>query len=108
MSAWTEQDAKALWCPLSRVADVNLGGSTNRPDCGTSCLASGCMMWRWLDPEEREVFSVPGKPDRTKDQIKYPLTGRDQSGSWFKRDVKDRRGYCGLAGTRGLSFAGTP
>lgn len=35
----TEEQAKKLWCPMSR-------GREHAQD-STHCLGSGCMLWRW-------------------------------------------------------------
>jgi hypothetical protein len=56
---YTEEEIKTKWCPMIRESDMDgSSGSWNRPHLisadgkpvnHTGCLASGCMMWRWLD-----------------------------------------------------------
>lgn len=46
---YTEPKAKDRWCPMVRSPQgkydwTNREGFTN----GTHCIASECMMWRWL------------------------------------------------------------
>jgi hypothetical protein len=77
---WTENDAKALWCPMTRVGDFNLGGTANRPDGSVNCLASGCMMWR----KSGQIGLGPNGEKRDRD-----MDGRTR---WLDT------GYCGLAG----------
>lgn len=62
------------------------------------CIAASCMGWRWFDPEKEELFCIPGRTPLRKDQVRYPLAGLDQSGSWKFVKVEHRRGYCGYAG----------
>lgn len=58
----TEIEAKKRWCPMSRYILLTTGelisnrqGYVNDP--WDSCLASGCMMWRW---KSGEGFSEQG------------------------------------------------
>lgn len=49
----TEESAKKLWCPMARVyADKNNFYYDTRAEFTvnptTTCLASSCMMWRWV------------------------------------------------------------
>lgn len=76
---WTEQDAKAMWCPFTRIGDINLGGVANRPDASTNCIASGCLMWRKI---ETTAFKLEADAEFKK------------TGARFSSDT----GYCGLAG----------
>lgn len=91
----TEDEAKKLWCPMVRHAVEDLPG-TNR--AGTSnptkvtdwngCIASGCAMWRWAEPEKRKCPKCGGiGPLNCTTCFGTGRTTRD-----------DRRGYCGLAG----------
>ena len=61
----TEEAAKSLWCPFSRVifnaqdkdAKTHGAASFNRTSDGCAhnkCLGSGCMAWEWHD-EERHL-----------------------------------------------------
>lgn len=84
--------------PVDTTTEEADGMNVTRVKAYATCWGARCMMWRWLDPEQEEVFAAPGKPIRRKDQVGYPLTGIDQSGSWQMRTVENRRGYCGLAG----------
>lgn len=53
---YDEQTAKTKWCPLVRFTPIiNSGiiipGDRKRTEDGKiddSCLASSCMMWRWV------------------------------------------------------------
>ena len=72
-----EDTAKTKWCPMTRVGDVNLGGSTNVEHNNINCIASGCMMWRETDNEYIPKASFPSDDSKP---ISYPA------------------GYCGLAG----------
>lgn len=78
---WTEDEARTKWCPMNRCGDINLGGTSNRPDGETSCIASGCMMWRKKD----QIGIGPNGEKRDRD-----MDGRTR---WVDR------GYCGLAGS---------
>lgn len=53
------EDAKTKWCPFARVlgsgplpvGHASAFGSVNRADkpLSTSCIADGCMAWRWVE-----------------------------------------------------------
>jgi len=73
MTLKTESEARQCWCPFARAQ----GDGANRtffPDedaskdgevlSGMTCLASGCMAWRW-DPrdDERGYCGLVGTPD---------------------------------------------
>ena len=65
----TEVEAKTKWCPESRIPPDNLqvtGPSANRMQGGdATCLASGCMMWRWYEKTsetENGYCGLAGKP----------------------------------------------
>jgi hypothetical protein len=50
----TEDEAKTKWCPMVRVIAYNGTYSSNRLDSSVmskKCIASNCMLWRWLHPE---------------------------------------------------------
>jgi len=67
----TEKDARKLWCPLVRLVVITNDSNNNvlnkasfnkclkegtgdaRIPVGAYCIASSCMMWQWLDDEER-------------------------------------------------------
>lgn len=77
--SFTPAEAKTKWCPFAVVAEASPSGVLasrpafnrveagngflNRPDA-SSCLATGCMMWRWNDDviprEELNEFTRPG------------------------------------------------
>lgn len=42
----TEDEAKQKWCPFVQAVG-EFGSYTNRGDFKKTCLASGCMAWRW-------------------------------------------------------------
>ena len=82
----TEADAKTKWCFAARVPGH--GGTTvNRhsvdtrdPPAMTRCFGAACMAWRWHGHVDAEGH------------IWEPL-GEDSY-----KGVKERRGFCGLAG----------
>jgi hypothetical protein len=53
----TEEDAKTKWCPLLvKFNNIPVGGAyIKMPVLQTTCIASGCMMWRWF-PEKTEGY----------------------------------------------------
>lgn len=63
----TEEDAKTKWCPFTRVALVTSPNRTASMGTGgyaditkeTRCLASGCMMWRWIVPPYDNLRTLP-------------------------------------------------
>ena len=81
-----EEEAKTKWCPMVQVIVAPNDSTwqnhalTNRLDMvldgghEQQCLASGCMMWRWI--EKYDGLSHGGK------QVNYRHEG----------------GYCGLGG----------
>lgn len=74
-----EEEAKKKWCPMVRIAvEPGQGIFDNRQYNGvvTSCLASNCMMWRWLDscPQCHSIEEIQ------------------------KHGCKNLSGYCGLGG----------
>lgn len=90
----TETDAKTRWCPMVRYADHYHGSTFNRgglpnnvwdisPDSAAylcNCIASRCMMWRWLaDDTLRGRFDKPTAEEAAR-----------------------RLGFCGLAGASRL------
>ena len=96
---FTEDEAKARWCPFARAADgledaasVNRKFGKNEPDKDCYCMASACMAWRWgqkPNPDWKPEISV-GWPDFQNPAAKQPMT------------IDDREhGYCGLAGKAG-------
>jgi hypothetical protein len=61
----TEDEAKTKWCPMARCwgqsGPVNRDGG--KPRIGAMCLGSGCMMWRWLDEDDRIGYcGLAGQP----------------------------------------------
>lgn len=90
----TEEQAKELWCPHSRIAvDLNLGSAAHNEH---HCIGSKCSQWRWgvkvvypePDPEPEtnssfwDIFSPP----------KIPVYGP------MPEITQSDKGYCGLAG----------
>lgn len=86
---YTEEEAKVKWCPMGRVSASSEGdtqGTTiNRMDNHvgtvdfTNCLASSCMMWRW-------VMLCNGN-----DTLQHPTR-------IIPIYEQTEKGYCGLAG----------
>ena len=49
----TEEEARAMWCPMVQVAGVGANWINNRGALdsrmyNTNCIASDCMMWRTM------------------------------------------------------------
>ncbi len=70
-----EKDAKAKWCPFSRIAVTSDGDGlfTSMPDVKRwECIASRCMAWRWesdrkqlhdsTEPMDTGYCGLAGKP----------------------------------------------
>lgn len=96
----TEEEAAEKWCPHNRQP-TNIGGEGGGNHDG-SCIASGCMQWRWFDPEF-ERFSYPDVPGTGWELESISPTQVDGvSGQpmrrWRRPRAADRTGYCGLAG----------
>lgn len=87
----SKEDAATRWCPFVRspqaapvgsrlelVGGCNTQDNGSRPD-RTSCIASGCMAWRWAGWRTKTFGTIAPLPSE---------------------DNKDgpRLGYCGLAG----------
>lgn len=48
----TEAEALGIkWCPVSRVLGDNRATTDNNPTTNR-CIASQCMMWAWMTPED--------------------------------------------------------
>jgi hypothetical protein len=79
MTAVTESEAHAKWCPL--VKEPN--GSA-APQKHTHCIASACMAWRWAPRQAVEDMATKvmrgGKVDEVLSEMKEP------------------KGYCGAFG----------
>src|ERR1700742_1156348 len=89
----TEDEAKAKWCPFSRVvthgAVINRDnpddGQITNADAATRCMGRECMAWRW----DFADLSEEGEPVETwPDLVKYHSAGAKLI----------RHGFCGLAG----------
>jgi hypothetical protein len=66
---WTEDEAKAKWCPMVRLSADHVGGGINRDTKGNTsranCIASGCMSWRWhVEPRGLAAALQPTKFER--------------------------------------------
>lgn len=92
---YTEEEAKAKWCPHGRMADCERGFGYNRwdaerhePEKETSrCIGAKCMAWRW-------------KPISDHDESVIRKYARDTSREMAeKRFQSQRKGYCGLSGS---------
>ena len=48
----TEESAKKLWCPMARAIQntdkYDEAGTWYVSNEGSKCIASSCMMWRWV------------------------------------------------------------
>jgi hypothetical protein len=81
-----EEVAKTKWCPM--VRNDWHGSATNRGYKGDTeyctCIASDCMMWRWIEIGVTEVSKVNEKHPEWTGQQCY--------------DSISRKGYCGLGG----------
>lgn len=78
----TEKEAKTKWCPMTRITPDAMGGFINNKNYNgviTYCIASDCMMWRWIHFEN------------ISDQQFYDIVkGKD--------GAMEKQGYCGLGG----------
>lgn len=107
---YTEDEAKTKWCPESRVVlgGPGEGGVSGNAfeDCEGSkayassrCIGSGCMMWRWGQPEN-VAFDASAK-DTDPEFLPYPPYGPWEwhagAGMWRSAEGPER-GYCGLVG----------
>lgn len=122
----TQAEAKQMWCPFARVLAMN-GAAYNRnqdrtvssPIAQTECIGAACMGWRWAsgDQQPRRLF-VSSTADAPWDQVDEPERPLDLPasytwhpptmegpGRWLEPDaeyearrVRDRVGFCGLAG----------
>lgn len=71
----TEEEAKKLWCPMSRpsmprVDDCGYQAGNRVEGSGpgqeplwpqNTCLASKCAMWRWVTPHGSKEFKDSGR-----------------------------------------------
>lgn len=96
----TPEQAKSLWCPMSRVTSTDRNGKVvvgqsvfNRLDLdgaatwpnSANCIGDMCAMWRW----EHTTASVPTVVQGAGGQV---------ARTYETKTVKTH-GYCGLAGT---------
>lgn len=126
---FNKEQASAIWCPMARVGVLASAGgpsAVNDPtvDFRGNCQASGCAMWRWVDPgvelrdrktrwpEEDDPQAEPARPAGLLPSWEWvPITGEGEDiegGYWAEplvdveaehaRIIAERRGYCGLAG----------
>jgi hypothetical protein len=65
----TEEEAKKKWCPMAKQYPV--GNQSDVTTHSVDCIASGCMMWKWINP------------------LKVPIG---------KQLKNEKYGYCGLSG----------
>lgn len=85
----TEDEARTKWCPMVRYLDFNGSIINNRgqylegvyPNT-MECIASDCMLWRWMD------------------------TNVDDGKGGTKRDTRTY-GFCGLAGDWFIGYGNT-
>jgi len=105
----TEEEAKALWCPMSRQSEQGVGGSYNRPTSGGfNCIASGCMMWRQTNGEY-DTFERIENLKKPPGEVNPPFSncpegytvasyGHSSYTAARKTGTKPATGLCGLAG----------
>lgn len=98
----TEDEAKTKWCPFARTSDDD-GSTFNRRWDGkvseaAACLGSGCMAWRWLQKPMRQASWTPVEGWEHSPADPGDPEDRDY---WLQPQedaVRQRPGYCGLAG----------
>ncbi|HKJ75042.1 MAG TPA: hypothetical protein VKA19_13085 [Alphaproteobacteria bacterium] len=117
----TEKEAREKWCPFAREVHGH-GGNRAAYGSGSSadiegepgdaeqfgremadmhpCISSDCMAWRWSDPEEEYYSAYVGFQRRTKPEGDNWTDELGSAGGviGWTRPIKNRRGYCGLAG----------
>lgn len=62
---YTEEEAKAKWCPLITYAIPSAREIRNPGSSYDECLGSRCMAWRWIGskgPEQQGYCGLAGKP----------------------------------------------
>lgn len=109
----TEEEARKLWCPMARVRIVeydgdpaytkpvvyaqgeNRGRREGNPLNGSQCIASQCMMWRWLDDEFEYLFSPPEQEGWA--HAPYYSEGGTKCDRWGRKN-QNRKGFCGIGG----------
>lgn len=69
---YTEEEAKGKWCPFVRLTTnecepahntyYGSNGFTVRADKNFTCIASGCMAWRWgvIEGMTQNIQSIKG------------------------------------------------
>jgi hypothetical protein len=114
--AITEGEARTKWCPMARAYYGNAVDScainraphnddvvqNNLPQRNSYCIASGCMMWRWDDPQTRvkDEHKKPFGPSRNLAIALAPASEREP--------MPNRRGHCGLAGQSQFGESAVP
>ena len=65
----TENEAKQHWCPMVRCSNTGDGADNRAIDKGKvygtntpwdHCIASDCMMWRWVRVTDTTMFEADG------------------------------------------------
>lgn len=93
----TEEEAKTRWCPFVRMSN-GPDGSWNtmrdvRDETAYFCRGSACMAWRIGESAKKKVQSVVSGDSAFWVDVAAPEYANRQA-----LEVRDGRGYCGLAG----------
>jgi hypothetical protein len=91
----TEDQAKGKACPfmplINPIFAIESSGNIKNVGGGESgcCIASACMMWRWLGPDEEGGVRAVGTNTSSDRMIDVHVAG----------EPGPRVGFCGLAGS---------
>lgn len=93
----TPEQARELWCPMSKFADKDI-----RVLQQSTCIANCCAMWQWIPSGKTypkfTVVPLSGGAGRAGDAGGGGGAGRAGREEYVDTPVPPTHGYCGLAG----------